>query len=95
MRKIWMFIKKILKRILPPTVHVFMREVNALHGAMAAREANLSHQLGEARMETNKRLDRLGDLFESANRENLRLFFDAREERKEKVSGSGRAEKQK
>ena len=130
MRKIWTFIKKVLKRLLPPTVHVFMREVIALHGAMAAREANLSHQLGEARMETQAmirsleqqtaqqsqrqeeleaarnerldrmeqtqgerldrmaqeqgaRLDRLNDLFESANRENLRLFFDAREERKE------------
>ena len=83
MKKIWIFIKKVLKRILPPTVHVFMREVNGLHGAMAAREANLSHQLGEARNALEKRLDRLGDLFESANRENLRLFFDAREERRE------------
>ena len=149
MRKIWTFIKKVLKRLLPPTVHVFMREVNGLHGAMAAREANLSHQLGVAKAETQslmkqieeqqarrldrmeenisrrievakqeshslmkmieeqqarrmdrmeenqksgldlleerqgKRLDRLGDLFESANRENLRLFFDSREERKE------------
>ena len=137
MRKIWTFIKKVLKRLLPPTVHVFMREVIALHGAMAAREANLSHQLGVAKAETQslmkqieeqqtrrldrmeeqgklieqleeeqkkrleqleevqgkrfekleqeqgKRLDRLADLFESANRENLRLFFDAREERKE------------
>ena len=116
MRKIWTFIKKALKRIFPPTVHAFIREVEGLHGAMAIREANLSHQLGEARegilavLEQNNerqirrldrleaeqtarldrlgeeqkaRLDRLGDLFESANRENLRLFFDAREERRE------------
>ncbi len=105
MRKIWTFIKKVLKRFFPVTVHILMREVNGLHGAMAAREANLSHQLGVAKMETqslmklieqqqaerldqlestqNKRLDRLGDLFESANRENLRLFFEGREERKE------------
>ena len=116
MRKIWTFIKKVLKRLLPPTVHVFMREVIGLHGAMAAREANLSHQLGVAKMETQslmklieqqqaerldrieqtqgetlvrigqeqgERLDRLAELFESANRENLRLFFDGREERRE------------
>ena len=116
MRKIWTFIKKVLKRFFPVTVHILMREVNGLHGAMAAREANLSHQLGVAkaesqslikqigqqqaerldRMETDqserlgrmeeeqgKRLERLGDLFESANRENLRLFFEGREERRE------------
>ena len=167
MKKIWSFIKKVLKRFFPATVHILMREVNGLHGAMAAREANLSHQLGVAKAETQslmkqieeqqaerldrmnaaqneslsaqhaqldrmeaaqserldrlesaqeerldrvertqaekldrvertqaekldrleseqgKRLDRLADLFESANRENLRLFFDSREERKE------------
>ena len=105
MRKIWTFIKKVLKRFFPVTVHILMREVNGLHGAMAAREANLSHQLGVAKAESQslvkqigqqqaerldrmekeqgKRLERLGDLFESANRENLRLFFEGREERRE------------
>ena len=36
MKKIWSFIKKVLKRFFPATVHILMREVNGLHGAMAA-----------------------------------------------------------
>ena len=47
MRKIIGFLKKILKRILPPPVHAFMREINALNNKPDEHAAELSRQIGE------------------------------------------------
>ncbi len=102
-------IKNMLKRILPPPVKSFMREVDNLNDSIwrskseldvgisridrrAAWLSNRANQIYELQTrlyeqsdkqfdEQAARLERLYDLFEAANSENLRLYFDAQKER--------------
>ena len=104
------FIKNILKRIFPPPVKSFMREVNFLkweHTEINRHIDNVQQKLDQLAQENerkvksledqlekqneqlvkqNEQLKRLNNLFESANRENLRIYFDARAERDEMAS---------
>ncbi len=108
---LFQFIKNILKRIFPPPVKSFMREMGFLKqdhaemtkavnrwgtelqkrldrmvqqndGRLKELEVRLARQ-EEVLNKQNEQLERLSALFESANRENLRLYFDARAERDE------------
>lgn len=84
-------IKNLLKIILPPPVRAFMREVNNILTTITNSKKELRAQIEKLEQETtslhkiisaqNDELKRLYALFESANRENLRIFLDGKKER--------------
>lgn len=88
MKKLLLGIKKFFKRIFPPPVHTFMREMDRLkaekddlwwwtHEWTRQNDQHIA-ELGKTLNEKN---DRLYELFASANRENLRIFQESRQER--------------
>ena len=86
-------LREFLKRILPPPVRSFMREVKNILKAIGDSKKELKNQIEKLSKETasikeklddqNKELKQLYLLFESANRENLRIFIESKEEREQ------------
>ena len=86
-------LREFLKRILPPPVRSFMREVKNILKAIGDSKKELKNQIEKLSKETasikeklddqNKELKKLYLLFESANRENLRIFIESKEEREQ------------
>ncbi|MEL7567683.1 MAG: hypothetical protein AAGU27_22785 [Dehalobacterium sp.] len=86
-------LKDLLKRILPPPVKAFMREVNNILSSITKSKKELRAQIEKVQQETallnktvaaqNDELKRLYALFESVNRENLRIFLENKKEREE------------
>jgi FkbM family methyltransferase len=85
--------KNLLKRFYPPPVQAFMREVNNILFSITNSKKELRAQIDEVQKETsslyktisaqNDELKRLYSLFESANRENLRIFLESKKEREQ------------
>jgi FkbM family methyltransferase len=84
-------IREFLKRLLPPPVKSFMREVKNILEAINVSKKEIKVQIEKLSKETasiQNRLDmqyeelkRLYTLFESVNRENLRIFVESKSER--------------
>lgn len=84
-------IREFLKRLLPPPVKSFMREVKNILEAINVSKKEIKVQIEKLSKETasiQNRLDmqyeelkRLYTLFESVNRENLRIFVESKNER--------------
>lgn len=80
-----MGLKKIIKRILPPPVTSFMREVDRLNDSIWRSKGETYHQIETLYRKTetleetvnaqNANLYRLTELFGSLNKENLRLYL--------------------
>lgn len=89
-------VKKAFKRVLPPPVSSFMREVDNLNdsiwrskGETHGQVEMLSRRVEQAatKLESSRvELARLTDLFESSNRENLRLFFELQKQHEEELA---------
>lgn len=84
-------IREFLKRFLPPPVKSFMREVKNILNAVNDSKKEIRAQIEKLSKDTEsiqakldaqgEKLNRLYSLFESANRENLRIFLESKEER--------------
>ena len=86
-------LREFLKRILPPPVRSFMREVKNILKAIGDSKKELKTQIEKLTNETasikahlkaqNEELKRLYVLFESVNRDYLRIFNESKEEREQ------------
>lgn len=85
-------IREFLKRLLPPPVKSFMREVKNILEAINVSKKEIKVQIEKLSKETASIQNRLDmqyeelkrlytTLFESVNRENLRIFVESKNER--------------